>query len=54
MTAIGLVNTIKKLAGVVNTLAVIEAEGRVADRPADNVSKEKEPKADIYKDLENE
>ncbi len=53
MTAIGLVNTIKRLAGVDNKLAVIEAEGRVAKKPADKTSENKEPKADIYKDLEN-
>ena len=54
MTAIGLVNTIKQLAGVNNGLAVIEAEGRVADRPAGRSSENQKPKADVYKDLEDE
>ncbi len=53
MTAIGLVNTIKQLAGVNDGLAVVEAEGRVATE-LDNTHKEKKTEGtDIYKDLEN-
>ena len=53
MTAIGLVNSIKQLAGVDNGLAVVEAEGRVADRSGDCGKQEKNKTTDIYEDLEN-
>lgn len=51
LTAIGLVNTIKRLAGVNNRIAVIEAEGRVAARPVEKVSETKTEKTDMYKEL---
>lgn len=51
MTAIGLVNTIKRLAGVNDRLAVIEAEGRVANRPAEKDSKKKPKKKNMYQEI---
>ena len=53
MTAIGLVNTIKQLAGVNDGLAVVEAEGRVADRSDEGGQEVKTEGNDIYEDLEN-
>lgn len=51
MTAIGLVNTIKRLAGVNDRLAVIEAEGRVAKRPVENEKKTEPKKKDMYQEI---
>lgn len=53
MTAIGLVNTIKQLAGVNKGLAVIEAEGRVANRSDEGGQEKKIKDKDIYEELEN-
>lgn len=51
MAVIGMVNTIKNLAGVNNRLKVIEAEGRVAARPVEETEKKEPKNKDHYSEI---